>query len=103
MAGYSKLLVMFNPKDERELLSPPGDTILETLEHINMSQVELAARLGITLERLSEIISAKKPITLRIAVGLHEALGIDVQFWLNREALYRAKLKKIQAAENEND
>ena len=33
-------------QDERELLSKPGDTIIETLEHLKMSQAELAERMG---------------------------------------------------------
>jgi hypothetical protein len=32
--------------DERELLSKPGDTILETIEYLKMSQAELSERMG---------------------------------------------------------
>ena len=78
-------------KDERELLSKPGDTILETIEHIKMSQVELAERMGKTPSKINDLISGKEPITRVTAFQLEKVLGIDAQFWLNREMLYREK------------
>ncbi|WP_040280297.1 HigA family addiction module antitoxin [Psychroserpens damuponensis] len=85
--------------DERELLSKPGDTILETIEHIGMSQVELAERMGKTPSKINDIISSKEPITLTTALQLEKVLGIDAQFWLNREMLYREKLLRIDQEE----
>ncbi len=85
--------------DERELLSKPGDTILETIEHIRMSQVELAERMGKTPSKINDIISGKEPITLTTALKLEKVLGIDAQFWLNREMLYREKLLRINQEE----
>lgn len=85
--------------DERELLSKPGDTILETIEYINMSQVELAERMGKTPSKVNDIISGKEPITLATAFQLEKVLGIDAQFWLNREMLYRERLSRIEQEE----
>lgn len=86
-------------KDERELLSKPGDTILETLEHIKMNQVELAERMGKTPSKINDIISGKEPISLTTAFQLEKVLGIDAQFWLNREMLYREKLSRLEQEE----
>lgn len=86
-------------KDERELLSKPGDTIAETLDHIKMSQVELAERMGKTPSKINDIISGKEPITVATAFQLEKVLGIDAQFWLNREMLYREKLSRIEQEE----
>lgn len=86
-------------KDERELLSKPGDTILETLEHIKMSQAELAERMGKTPSKINDIIYGKEPITLATAFQLEKVLRIDAQFWLNREMLYREKLSRIEQEE----
>ena len=85
--------------NERELLSKPGDTILETLEHIKMSQVELAERMGKTASKINDIISGKEPITVATALQLENVLGIDAQFWLNREIIYREKLSRIEQEE----
>lgn len=86
-------------KDERELLSMPGDTIIETLEHMKMSQVELAERMGKTPSKINDIISGKEPITVATAMQLEKVLGIDAQFWLNRETSYREKLSRIEQEE----
>ncbi|MBD0332246.1 MAG: HigA family addiction module antidote protein [Chitinophagaceae bacterium] len=86
-------------KDERELLSKPGDTILETLEHMKMSQAELAERLGKTPSKVNDIISGKEPITVNTALQLEKVLNIAAQFWLNREMIYREKLSRIEQEE----
>jgi HTH-type transcriptional regulator/antitoxin HigA len=86
-------------KDERELLSKPGDTILETLIHIKMSQAELAERMGKTPSKVNDLISGKEPITVTTAFQLEKVLGISAQFWLNREILYREKLSRLEQEE----
>lgn len=86
-------------KDERELLSKPGDTILETIGHMKMPQAELAERMGKTSPKINDIISGKEPITVATALQLEKVLGIDAQFWLNREILYREKLSRLEQEE----
>ena len=86
-------------KAERELLSPPGDDILETIEYIKMSQAELADRLGKTASKVHDLITGKEPITYNTALQLEKVLGIDAQFWLNREMNYRTKLARIEQEE----
>jgi addiction module HigA family antidote len=86
-------------RDERELLSKPGDVIVETLEHLKMNQAELAKRTGKTPSKINDLISGKEPITVNTALQLEKVLGIEAQFWLNREALYREKLSRIEQEE----
>ncbi len=86
-------------RDERELLSKPGDTILESIEHLKMSQAEFAERMGKTPSKVNDIISGKEPITVNTAFQLEKVLNIDAQFWLNREMLYREKLSRIEQEE----
>ena len=86
-------------KDDRDLLSKPGDTLVEELEHIKMSQAELAIRMGKTPSKINDLISGKEPITVATALQLEKVLGIDAQFWLNRETLYREKLSRIEQQE----
>ena len=86
-------------KDERELLSKPGDTIFETIELMRMSQAELANRMGKTPSKINDLISGKEPITVATAFLLEKVLGIDVQFWLNREMIYREKLSRLEQDE----
>jgi len=86
-------------QDERELLSKPGDTILETLEELRMSQAELAKRMGKTPSKINDLISGKEPITIGTGIQLEKILGIATQFWMNRETLYREQLSRIQQEE----
>lgn len=86
-------------KDEKALLSKPGDTILETIEVVGMSQVELAERMGKTPGKINDLISGKVPVSVNTAMQLEKVLGIPMQFWLNRENLYREKLARIEEEE----
>ncbi len=86
--------------DERELLSKPGDTILETIEYLKMSQVELAERMGKKPSKINDLISGKEPITKSTALQLETVLGIEAQFWLNREINFREKLSRIEQQES---
>lgn len=87
-------------RDEIELLSKPGDTILETIEFLGMSQVELAERLGKTPPKVNDLITGKEVISLSTALKLEKVLGIDAQFWVKRELLYREKLLKLKEKED---
>ena len=90
---------MSKAKDERELLSKPGDTILETIEALKMTQVELGKRMGKTPSKINDLITGKEPITVNTAVQLENVLGVDTQFWLNRESQYREQLLRIEQEE----
>lgn len=84
---------------QKELLSPPGDTIQETIENIGMSQVELAERMGRSKEKLNDIIKGREPITMKTAILLDRVLGIPVSFWMEREREYRIELANIEQQE----
>lgn len=84
---------------KRKLLSPPGDTIQETLDARGMSQSELAERMGKNPKNINQIIKGKESITQNTAVQLERVLGIPAQFWLEREKDYRHELAQIEAEE----
>jgi HTH-type transcriptional regulator/antitoxin HigA len=52
------------------LLSPPGDTLLETIESIGLSQKELASRMGRPIKTINEIIQGKTAILPETAIQL---------------------------------
>lgn len=80
------------------LLSPPGDTLLETMEAKGMKQPELATRMGRPLKTINEIIKGKAAITPETALQLERVLGVPADFWLERERLYQLELAEIKAA-----
>src|SRR5947209_19390523 len=67
----------------------PGETLLETLETIGMSQAELARRIGCSVNLVNEIIQGKAVVTPETALQLEQELYIPASFWLNRERHYR--------------
>src|SRR5438045_9727736 len=78
-------------------VSPPGETLLETLETIGMSQAELAKRMGCPVETINEIIEKNAAITTETALQLEQVLHIQTSFWLNREKHYIAALPSLAA------
>lgn len=83
---------------------PPGETLKEIIDELNMSQKELAERLGVTPKHLSFVINGKSEISRDFAGKLEYVLGIDSIFWLNLENEYRETLKKINPVRiNENE
>lgn len=77
-----------------DFISKPGETLLETLQHIGMSQTELASRTGRPLKTISEIINGKAAITTDTALQLERVLEIPAHFWNNLEQNYREHLSK---------
>lgn len=90
-----------NIQDERDLLSCPGDTILETLKHKGISVEDFAAALRWKVDYAERLIEGKEPLGATEAGELERYFGIDKQFWLNYEADYRSKLAAIEQAELE--
>ncbi|NUO03186.1 MAG: HigA family addiction module antidote protein [Saprospiraceae bacterium] len=73
---------------------PPGDTLLETIEALGISQTVLAERMNCPLKLVQEIIKGEALITPEIAVQLESILNVPATFWLERERRYRMELKK---------
>ncbi len=84
---------------QKALLSPPGDTIQETIDILGMSQAELAERIGRPKEKINDIIKGREPISTETAFRLEKVLGIPASFWINREKEYRKKLYEIDQQE----
>jgi addiction module HigA family antidote len=79
---------------EPDVVSPPGETLLETLENLGMTQTELAERTGRPLKTVNEIIKGKAAITPETALQLERVLGIPARFWNSRERHYRENLAR---------
>jgi HTH-type transcriptional regulator/antitoxin HigA len=67
----------------------PGETLLETIEAIGMTQAELAERTGRPTKTISEIINAKTAITTETALQFEKVLGVPARFWTNLERNYQ--------------
>lgn len=84
---------------KKQLLSPPGETILETIENLRISQSELGERLGKSKAKTSDLINGKTSITNETARKLEMVLGISASFWLNLEKEYQEEILEIEKLE----
>ncbi|MEJ8548140.1 HigA family addiction module antitoxin [Brevibacillus borstelensis] len=88
----TKQLYSFDP----DYVVPPGETLLETIESLGMSQAELAERTGVTTKHINGIIKGKAAITPRTALQFERVLGVPATFWNNLETNYREKLAELE-------
>lgn len=70
-------------------VSPPGETLLETLRTIGMTQTELAVRMRRPAKTINEIIKGKAALTPETALQLERVLRIPASFWNQLETNYR--------------
>lgn len=91
---------MTNNKYFANIAIPPGETLLEVLESLNMTQKDLAERIDMSVKTINEIIKGKAPITAETALKLEIVLDTPANFWINLENNYREALARIKAAED---
>lgn len=81
---------------EPDLVTPPGEILLEKLQEIGMTQTDLAERIGRTKKTVNEIIKGKAPILSETALQLERVLAIPARFWTSAEGQYREFLAREQ-------
>ena len=65
----------------------PGEMLLEEfLKPMGIGQVEAARRLGISLNRLNEIVLGKRAISADTALKLARLFKMSPQFWMRLQA-----------------
>lgn len=74
---------------------PPGDTLLEAIEALGISQTQLAERTGKTTKTINEIIKGKAAITPQTALQLERVLNIPASFWNSRQIKYDEKIAEL--------
>lgn len=80
-------------------VQPPGEILTEALQERDMSQSDLARRMGRPIKTINEIVNGKAAITPDTAIQLELTLGISAAFWNNLEATYRAQLARLRSDE----
>ena len=75
----------------------PGETLREDLDALGMSAAELARRIEVPVNRITEILNGRRAVTGDTALRLGRFFGTSGEFWLNLQKLYelrRAEQKK---------
>lgn len=81
-----------------DVVSAPGETLEEILEGRQMTQTDLAERLGLTHKTVNEIIRGKAPLSHETALALETVLGVPASFWNKYETAYRESLARMEGA-----
>ena len=69
----------------------PGVFLREEMEAMNMTQKELAEKIGCSPSIVNEVLHEKRKINADIAVRLEEALYSPASYWLRLQAIYSCK------------
>ena len=73
----------------------PGEFLKEIVDEMGLSQVALAAALGISTMRVSHVLKGTRPVTAELALRLGRVLGQTPQYWLNLQASYDLKVAQL--------
>jgi addiction module HigA family antidote len=67
----------------------PGEILLEEfLKPMDMSQIELAKKMGVPIQRVNTLINGKRDMTAETAILLSRVLKTSSEFWMNLQVAY---------------
>ncbi len=70
----------------------PGEHLAEELEALDMSAAELARKINVPTNRITQILNGTRAITGDTALRLAHFFGTSAEFWLNLQSLYDLRL-----------
>ena len=74
---------------------PPGETLKELMESMEMPQKEMAIRLGMTPQSLNRILKGEQPISYETSNRLEAVTKVPARMWNNLESKYQEQRLKI--------
>ncbi len=75
----------------------PGEHLAEELKALGMSAAELARKIHVPTNRVTQILNAERAITGDTALRLGHFFGTSPEFWLNLQSLYELRLAQQKA------
>lgn len=80
---------------ENRIATHPGEILKEEfLDLLGITQVGFSQHIGVSLQRVNEIVRGKRGITPETAWLFSQALGTTPQFWLNLQNAYDLTSKR---------
>lgn len=87
-----KMLRPFRPN----YIATPGAVLEGYLESYELTQADLAAKTGLALKTVNEIVQTKAAITAETAQALEFIFGRPTKFWLQLEEVYTREVARIK-------
>jgi antitoxin HigA-1 len=78
----------------------PGEHLAEELKALNMSAAELARKINVPTNRVTQILNGTRAITGDTALRLAHFFGTSAEFWLNLQSLYELRLAQKKAGKS---
>ena len=78
----------------------PGEHLAEELKALNMSAAELARKINVPTNRITQILNGTRAITGDTALRLAHFFGTSAEFWLNLQSLYELRLAQKKAGKS---
>ena len=78
----------------------PGEHLAEELNELGMSAAELARRLEVPTNRITEILNGRRAITGDTALRLAHFFGTTAEFWLNLQSLYEIRIAQRKSGKS---
>jgi antitoxin HigA-1 len=78
----------------------PGEHLAEELDELEMSAAELARRLNVPTNRITEILNGRRAITGDTALRLAHFFGTTAEFWLNLQSLYEIRVARQKSGKS---
>ncbi|MCC6507043.1 MAG: HigA family addiction module antidote protein [Aquimonas sp.] len=75
----------------------PGEHLAEQLDELGMSAAELARRIKVPTNRVTQVLNGQRAVTGDTALRLGHFFGTSAEFWLNLQ-----KLHELRVAERES-
>jgi addiction module HigA family antidote len=75
----------------------PGEHVAEELNALEMSAAELARKISVPTNRITQILNGTRGITGDTALRLGHFFGTSPQFWLNLQTLYDMRIAEQKA------
>ncbi len=78
----------------------PGEHLVEELEELEMSAAELARKMNVPTNRVTQILNGTRAVTGDTALRLAHFFGTSAQFWLNLQTLYDLRVAEEKAGKS---
>lgn len=76
----------------------PGEMIKDEIEARNLTQKELAQKMGVSYSVFNEMLNGKRPVSTEYALMLEAVLGTKASIWLGLQADYNMQVAKMDTA-----
>jgi len=78
----------------------PGEHLAEVLGELGLSAAELARRMAVPTNRITQIIKGHRAVTGDTALRLAHFFGTSPEFWLNLQSLYELRSAREHAGQS---